>query len=662
MSARTLYKNSFVHSKLQYTGDNDDPNAYQDSAKNLRGIESIAFLDDSVQTTAYTGESYTGATGPQGSTGPQGATGPQGIQGFTGPQGVPGTAVNTGATGPMGETGPQGIQGEPGTAVATGATGPMGETGPQGDIGFTGPQGIQGETGPQGVEGSTGPQGATGPQGNIGPMGETGPQGIQGDTGSQGDIGFTGPQGATGPQGNIGPMGETGPQGIQGDTGSTGPTGFTGSQGIQGETGPTGPQGIQGDTGFTGPTGDTGPQGIQGDTGFTGPTGDTGPQGIQGDTGFTGSQGIQGFTGPAGPLVGLQSIVNTGNTLTDQNENTGNMILQYGAGNRFRNELVGYQILMNDNENGFQSYYRPDQIALVDTPNGIETNIYTNLSRVRNGTYWNTLTYDNLLVERVNTIEKARLNTTSLTLADLSGNLTTLNTASLTLVNSGNTAILSTTDLKFNGISPLNTLQIKQTNTTVQNISAAIYADAKPPLPPTVTIAQQYAFTPCWYFKNSFVTGTNKINWYIGPNIGMTVSQVLGFYMYYFNGATTSNDNVGFVTIYTQAQVGDPNFYHSKRTYIFDQLITPVANTRYCMYMNVSGTCPTPAYYGQTLINMQLSPVGSSNFGPFSPTELILAFTIGTNSASPVNSVELAISKFGIMTANGTQELQFQAL
>jgi hypothetical protein len=80
------------------------------------------------------------------------------------------------------------------------------------------------------------------------------------------------------------------------------------------------------------------------------------------------------------------------------------------------------------------------------------------------------------------------------------------------------------------------------------------------------------------------------------------------------------------------------------------------------MYMNVSGNCPTPAYYGQTLINMQLSPVGSSNFGPFLPTELILAFTIGTNSASPVNSVELAISKFGIMTANGTQELQFQAL
>jgi hypothetical protein len=59
---------------------------------------------------------------------------------------------------------------------------------------------------------------------------------------------------------------------------------------------------------------------------------------------------------------------------------------------------------------------------------------------------------------------------------------------------------------------------------------------------------------------------------------------------------------------------------------------------------------------------MQLSPVGSSNFGPFDPTELILAFSIQTNSASPVNATELAVSKFGIMTASGTTELQFQAL
>ena len=559
MSARTLYKNSFIHSKLQYTADGDDENAYQDSAKNLRGIESIAFLDSTLQTTAYTGESYTGATGPMGPTGQTGPTGAQGMTGMTGPQGIAGTAVNTGATGPTGQAGPTGMTGpagQDGTNTNTGATGPMGDTG------YTGPQGIQGDTGV------------------TGPMGDTG---------------------------------------------------FTGPQGIQGDTGP------MGDTGFTGP---------MGDTGFTGP---------MGDTGFTGPQGMTGFTGPAGPLVGLQSIVNTGSTITDQGGNTGNILLNYG--NRFTNDVVGYQIIMNDTQNNTQSYYRPEQIALTDFPNQTTTNLYCGLARVGNATYWNTLTYDNLLVEKRNTIEKARLDTTTLTLADLSGNTSTLNTASLTLVNSGNTAILSTTDLTFNGISPLNILQIKQTNTSLQNISPAIYADGRPPTAPTATIINSYAFTPSWYFKNT-VAGY-KINWYIGPNIGMTVADVFGLYMYMFNGITTSNDNTPFIIIYTQPQAGDPTFYHSKRTYIFDQTVTPIANTRYCMFQNVSGSCPTPSYYGQTLNNMQLSPVGGSNVGPFGPTELILAFAIGSNSASAVNTVEFCISKFGIMTLNGTQELAF---
>ena len=139
----------------------------------------------------------------------------------------------------------------------------------------------------------------------------------------------------------------------------------------------------------------------------------------------------------------------------------------------------------------------------------------------------------------------------------------------------------------------------------------------------------------------------------------MTVADVLGLYMYMFNGITTSNDNTPFIIIYTQPQAGDPNFYHSKRTYIFDQAVTPVANTRYCMFSQLSGICPTPAYYGQTLNNMDLSPVGGSNVGPFADSELILAFTIGSNSASAVNSVEFCVSKFGIMTLNGTQELAF---
>ena len=235
---------------------------------------------------------------------------------------------------------------------------------------------------------------------------------------------------------------------------------------------------------------------------------------------------------------------------------------------------------------------------------------------------------------------------------------TIINGTNVTLTNDTDVGFLTATDLTFNGVSTLSTiqtLQIKQTNTTPQNISAAIYADGRPPTAPTASIINTYAFTPSWYFKNT-VAGY-KINWYLAPNINMTVVDVLGLYMYYFNGITTSNDNTAFIVIYTQPQVGDLTFYHSRRVYIFDQTVTPVANTRYCMFTNLSGTCPTPAYYAQILNNMQLSP--AQNVGLFEPSELILAFAIGSNSSSVVNSVEFCVSKFGIMTLNGTAEAAF---
>jgi hypothetical protein len=225
-----------------------------------------------------------------------------------------------------------------------------------------------------------------------------------------------------------------------------------------------------------------------------------------------------------------------------------------------------------------------------------------------------------------------------------------------------NTSILSSTDLTFDNVSlqtTLRDLQIKQITTTNQNISAVITADGRPPIAPTVAFAQQYAFNPSWYFKNSFSSGVNKINWYLGPSIGMTVSQLEGVYMNIFNGLTTSNDNTPYIIIFTANDTA-PLYYKSKRTYIFNQSVQPIANTRYLMYGNVSGTCPTPNYYGSVLNNLELSTVAGSQVGAFAPTELIFAFSIHTNSGSALNSVEFAVNKFGIMTNNfGTQEILF---
>jgi surface antigen len=224
------------------------------------------------------------------------------------------------------------------------------------------------------------------------------------------------------------------------------------------------------------------------------------------------------------------------------------------------------------------------------------------------------------------------------------------------------TAILSSTDLTFNTVSlqeTLNTLQITKTTTANQYISAAITADARPPIAPTTTITQQFAFSPAWYFKNSFASN-NKINWYLGGDIGMTVSQVLGLYMNIFNTTMVSNDLPPFIVIMTTNDTPNPpNYYKSKRTYVFNQSVTPVVNTRYLMFSDVSGDCPTPFHYGSVLNNMELSTVAGSNVGAFAPTEVILAFSIHTNSAATINTVEFAVSKFGIMTPYGTQEILF---
>jgi hypothetical protein len=618
MSGRTLYKANFEHNELRYVADDSLPNPenyYQNSATNLREITSITFLNGSIQTTAYTGTPYTGATGSTGSTG------------------------NTGSTGSTGHTGPTGATGVPGTAVNTGATGPTGTMGPTG---------------------YTGPAGQDGTNTNTGATGDTGPTGYTGDTGPTGMTGDTGPTGSNGLQGN------TGATGAAGDMGSTGPTGSTGATGYTGQTGDTGP---------TGMTGDTGPMGYTGDTGPTGATGDPANASLWSTFPATQTVDASGFS-----ITGVQNIGLTGSISNNSKmvhnfdadspsismvNDTASMTIQGGSMN-FTNVASQYQV----------NVYGGNRINVQDT-----TSTYQGNLQPPTDTNNNQFIQGNGVNSKVRLIVNANNPTVSLTnqgeniysrsdLSSLYYNNGTIETAkldatagTLTLNDGTNTSILSTTDLTFNSVpvlqtveADITTLTIKQTNTTLQNISAAIYADGKAPTAPTSTIINTYAFTPSWYFKNQIAS--QKINWYFGASSPtMTVADVLGLYMYYFNGATTSNDNTGYFTIYTQNdEPSPPNWYKSKRTYIFTQSITPIANTRYCMFTNLSGTCPTPAYYAQTLINMELSPVGSSNVGAFAPTEVILAFTIGSNSASAVNSVEFCVSKFGIMTANGTQE------
>ena len=248
---------------------------------------------------------------------------------------------------------------------------------------------------------------------------------------------------------------------------------------------------------------------------------------------------------------------------------------------------------------------------------------------------------------------------TTLTLGDASGNITYTGSVGGTNITTMTNNIATNTSNIATNTSDINILEVKQTNVLQVYSSPAIYADGRPPLAVPSSSSNTYAQFG-WYFKNT--TAGYKINWYQPPATGMLVSDIIGLYLRFFNCATTSNDNSPFITILTTPTGNNdffPGFFHSSMTYIINT--TPVANTSYTMFMNVTGTCPTPSAYASNIQTMIQSPVNNPR-GVYAGTDSVLAIVIGTNSASAVNSVEFIAQKLGVMTASGTQELLYQTL
>jgi hypothetical protein len=219
----------------------------------------------------------------------------------------------------------------------------------------------------------------------------------------------------------------------------------------------------------------------------------------------------------------------------------------------------------------------------------------------------------------------------------------------LTITTDTNVSTLSSTSLTFNNIN----VKMNQVTPTLIYSSAAIYADGQPPAT-SLTIRNTYGYSG-WYIKN-IVLG-QKINWYFPPKnaTNTLVSSLKGISISFFNGVTVSNDNTLFITIYTRPTgSGDyaPGFFHSSNTYIFNQSISPVANTNY------QGVCIIDKslipFNFETQIQYQQSTVNNPK-GTFSQTDNILAVTIGSNSTSAVNSVEFVVNKLNLHYNDFTQ-------
>jgi hypothetical protein len=198
---------------------------------------------------------------------------------------------------------------------------------------------------------------------------------------------------------------------------------------------------------------------------------------------------------------------------------------------------------------------------------------------------------------------------------------------------------------------------MNQVTPTLIYSSPIIYADGHEPAT-SLAIRNTYGYSG-WYYQNAPPNNppTNKINWYFPAKTPTTtpVSALKGISISFFNGVTTSNDNTLFITIYTvPTGSGDyaPGFFHSSMTYVFDQTVTPVANTNY------QGVCildinDVPFNY-ETQIQYEESTVNNPR-GTYLPTDNILAVVIGTNSTSPTNSVQLVVNKLNLHYDDFTQ-------
>jgi hypothetical protein len=223
----------------------------------------------------------------------------------------------------------------------------------------------------------------------------------------------------------------------------------------------------------------------------------------------------------------------------------------------------------------------------------------------------------------------------------------------MTITTDLNNSVLNASSLTFNNVN----VKMNQVQPTLIYSSPVIYADGHQPANSN-SIKNTYGYSG-WYYKNSApnVAPTNKINWYFPPKnaTNTSVSDLKGISISFFNGTTVSNDDTLFLTIYTiPTGVNDyaPGFFHSANTYVFDQTITPIANTNY------QGVCildiSSVPYNYETQIQYEPSTVNNPK-GSYLPTDKILAVVIGTNSASVTGSVQLVVNKLNLHYADFTQ-------
>ena len=179
-------------------------------------------------------------------------------------------------------------------------------------------------------------------------------------------------------------------------------------------------------------------------------------------------------------------------------------------------------------------------------------------------------------------------------------------------------------------------------------------------LPTVMTSAVSELGYDGWYYKKTLTDSVNrKINWYVGPDIAMTVGglQQLFFELNLINIASTP-----FITIYTKTDSITANaasWYKSKRTYEVLNKVGLVASTKYCCFMKFNAESPDPVSYGHTNRALLLSDVVANNVGVFASSEQVLTIAFGTDSIAAVGNVEFICKSICVQSSAGTEKFMF---
>jgi hypothetical protein len=252
---------------------------------------------------------------------------------------------------------------------------------------------------------------------------------------------------------------------------------------------------------------------------------------------------------------------------------------------------------------------------------------------------------------------KALIDTHSSIIATLTGN-DTLEFATLAQLQTEVDALVIVDNETKARVTTLENKQPLIISTPLYNV-ASVYADSSGSvdyIPQALTAVTPYSG---FYYKNNL---NEKVNWYVQPDIGLTVGDIKLLMLNLYNVSATTGQGIPFISVYTKTDNITPNaasWYKSRKTYMIDYAnVTPTINTQYSLKATLKPVNYTPSAWGHN--NLDAVTIAGNDKGSFADSESILFFSIGTSSNSQANLFEFIASKFTVITSSATNEFVFQ--